>query len=304
MPTVLVIDDNPAVATALEVLFSLHELRTLGARLARRGARAARARAGRRRDPGHELPRRHDVGRGGRRAVPRDPRALPRPAGDPADRVDAARDRGRARQGRRRRLPRQAVGRHASCSPRCRTCSSSAEAQPRAVAPRAAREPPRAASSSSAYDLRGLVFADPAMERVVALACQVARADVPVLITGPNGAGKEKHRRDRAGELGGASDGPFVTLNCGALPAELIEAELFGAEAGAYTGANQRARGQVRGGRRRHAVPRRDRQPVADRPDEAAARARDRPVRAARLQQGAPGQGARDQRDQRRPRRR
>ena len=42
----------------------------------------------------------------------------------------------------------------------------------------------------SRYDLRGLVFADPATERVVELACQVARADVPVLITGPNGAGK------------------------------------------------------------------------------------------------------------------
>ena len=48
-----------------------------------------------------------------------------------------------------------------------------------------------------------MVFADPATERVVALACQVARADVPVLITGPNGAGKEKHRRNRPGQLGG-----------------------------------------------------------------------------------------------------
>ena len=67
------------------------------------------------------------------------------------------------------------------------------------------------------YDLRGLVFADPASERVLALACQVARADVPVLITGPNGAGKE-----RIAEIVQANsavrDGPFVTLNCGALP--------------------------------------------------------------------------------------
>ena len=45
MPTVLVIDDNPAVATALEVLFSLHDIDTLRARLAGRGPRAARARA-------------------------------------------------------------------------------------------------------------------------------------------------------------------------------------------------------------------------------------------------------------------
>ena len=91
------------------------------------------------------------------------------------------------------------------------------------------------------YDLRGLVFASAATERVVELACQVARADIPVLITGPNGAGKE-----RIAEIVQANssvkDGPFVTVNCGALPSELIEAELFGAEPGAYTGASNRAR--------------------------------------------------------------
>ncbi len=93
------------------------------------------------------------------------------------------------------------------------------------------------------YDLRGFVFADPATERVVALACQVARADVPVLITGPNGAGKE-----RIAEIVQANSavrgGAFVTLNCGALPSELIEAELFGADAGAYTGANKAREGK------------------------------------------------------------
>ena len=86
------------------------------------------------------------------------------------------------------------------------------------------------------YDLRGLIFADAATERVLALACQVARADVPVLITGPSGAGKERIA-DILQANSAVPDGPFVTLNCGALPAELIEAELFGAEAGAYTGA-------------------------------------------------------------------
>ncbi|MGA9340761.1 MAG: sigma-54 dependent transcriptional regulator [Rhodanobacteraceae bacterium] len=91
------------------------------------------------------------------------------------------------------------------------------------------------------YDLRGLVFVSSALERVVELACQVARADVPVLITGPNGVGKE-----RIAEIIQANsaikDGPFVTVNCGALPSELIEAELFGADPGAYTGAPNRAR--------------------------------------------------------------
>jgi DNA-binding NtrC family response regulator len=93
------------------------------------------------------------------------------------------------------------------------------------------------------YDLRKFVWADPATERVLALACQVARADVPVLITGPNGAGKE-----RIAEIiqanSAVKDGPFVTLNCGALPSELIEAELFGAEAGAYTGATKAREGK------------------------------------------------------------
>ncbi|MFC6839555.1 sigma-54-dependent transcriptional regulator [Xanthomonas theicola] len=88
------------------------------------------------------------------------------------------------------------------------------------------------------YDLRGAVFADPASERAIALACQVARSELPVLITGPNGSGKEK-----IAEIIQANSpmrqGPFVALNCGAIPAELIEAELFGAEAGAYTGANK-----------------------------------------------------------------
>jgi DNA-binding NtrC family response regulator len=93
------------------------------------------------------------------------------------------------------------------------------------------------------YDLRGLVFADPALEQVVALACQVARADVPVLIVGPNGSGKEKIAEIiRANSAVRA--GPFVTLNCGALPADLIEAELFGAEAGAYTGATRARQGK------------------------------------------------------------
>ena len=94
-----------------------------------------------------------------------------------------------------------------------------------------------------AHDLRGYVFADAATARVVALACQVARADVPVLITGANGAGKEGIAAIVQANST-VKDGPFVTLNCGALPADLIEAELFGAEAGAYTGASKAREGR------------------------------------------------------------
>ncbi|HXT51998.1 MAG TPA: sigma-54 dependent transcriptional regulator, partial [Thermoanaerobaculia bacterium] len=85
------------------------------------------------------------------------------------------------------------------------------------------------------HDLRGLVYASLALHRAVALAIQVAPSDAPVLITGPSGAGKE-----RVAEIIQANSrrrgAPFVRVNVGAIPAELMEAELFGAEAGAYTG--------------------------------------------------------------------
>src|SRR4029453_14036815 len=113
----------------------------------------------------------------------------------------------------------------------------------RALQQRLQRERKQKHELESRFDLRGLVWRDAATERVLRMACQVARADVPVLITGPNGAGKE-----RIAEIIQANsdvrNGPFVTLNCGALPAELIEAELFGAEAGAYTGATQAREGK------------------------------------------------------------
>jgi DNA-binding NtrC family response regulator len=93
------------------------------------------------------------------------------------------------------------------------------------------------------YDLRGLVYADSASERVLSLACQVARSELPVLISGPNGTGKEKYAEILHANSSVRS-GPFVAVNCGALPSELIEAELFGAEAGAYTGANKAREGK------------------------------------------------------------
>jgi DNA-binding NtrC family response regulator len=113
----------------------------------------------------------------------------------------------------------------------------------RELARRRAGENRRRTELEQKYDLRGAVFADPAMERVIAIACQVARADVPVLITGPNGAGKEKIA-EIVQANSSVKDGPFVTLNCGALPSELLEAELFGAEVGAYTGATRAREGK------------------------------------------------------------
>jgi DNA-binding NtrC family response regulator len=90
------------------------------------------------------------------------------------------------------------------------------------------------------FDLRDIVYSSAAMQSVVQMATHVARADVPVLITGPNGAGKEV-----IAEIVQANSsikaGPFVKVNIGALPSELLESELFGSEPGAYTGAKARA---------------------------------------------------------------
>jgi len=88
------------------------------------------------------------------------------------------------------------------------------------------------------YDLCGIVYESDAMHELVSLAIKVARADAPVLITGPNGAGK-----DRLAEViqvnSSRAKQPFVKVNAGGLADSLLEAELFGAEAGAFTGANK-----------------------------------------------------------------
>jgi len=81
----------------------------------------------------------------------------------------------------------------------------------------------------------GLIYRSLVMERLVRLASNVAPSSVPVLITGPNGVGKEK-LADLLHEGSGRLRSPLVKVNVGALPIELAEAELFGAEAGAFTG--------------------------------------------------------------------
>ncbi|GIX21303.1 MAG: hypothetical protein KatS3mg121_0086 [Gammaproteobacteria bacterium] len=75
-----------------------------------------------------------------------------------------------------------------------------------------------------------------AIARVRALLAKVARSDATVLLLGESGTGKEVAARWLHGHSS-RSRGPFVALNCGAVPAELIESELFGHERGAFTGA-------------------------------------------------------------------
>ena len=100
--------------------------------------------------------------------------------------------------------------------------------------------------------------------RGAALVAQVAPSDTTVLMRGETGTGKELIARAST-TTRRARDKPFVTVNCGALPENLVESELFGHERGAFTGAQRIEAGPLRGGQRRHAVPRRDRRADARR---------------------------------------
>ena len=88
------------------------------------------------------------------------------------------------------------------------------------------------------FDLCGLVYESRAMHDVVSLAVHVAPSDVAVLISGPNGSGKEK-LAEIVQANSRRADKPFVRVNAGGLPDQLLEAELFGAEPGAFTGATK-----------------------------------------------------------------
>jgi two-component system, NtrC family, nitrogen regulation response regulator NtrX len=88
-----------------------------------------------------------------------------------------------------------------------------------------------------------LVFASPAMQRVMAQIERVAKSQSRVCIYGETGTGKELVARTLH-EKSPRARSPFVTLNCAAVPAELIESELFGHEKGSFTGAAQRHTGK------------------------------------------------------------
>jgi PAS domain S-box-containing protein len=86
--------------------------------------------------------------------------------------------------------------------------------------------------------IEGVVLESPAMRRLAELALRVAKVDSTVLITGESGVGKEVltrlvHKESRR------AGGPFIKINCGAIPRDLLESELFGYEPGAFTGAQR-----------------------------------------------------------------
>ncbi|MCG8420587.1 MAG: sigma-54 dependent transcriptional regulator [Proteobacteria bacterium] len=240
-PKVLVVDDHPAICTALSVLFEIHDIGCIAAR-SPEGALAALSRH----DIGlviHDMNFRADTtsGREGielfRAIKARDPdlpvllmtawtdvetavQVIKQGADDyigkPWDDdklLSTVRDLLRVRTMRRENA-------------RLRTGDAQSRLQ-----------------LAKQYDLRGLVYQSGTMHSVVSLALTVAKSDAPILITGPNGSGKEK-----LAELVQANSprctAPFITVNAGGLPDELLEAELFGAEAGAYTGAQKRRIGR------------------------------------------------------------
>jgi len=85
---------------------------------------------------------------------------------------------------------------------------------------------------------QSMVSRSPAMKQVFDLLPEVAQAEIPVLILGESGTGKELLARS-VHELSRRKEGPFVAVNCSALPDTLLESELFGYVAGAFTGAKK-----------------------------------------------------------------
>jgi DNA-binding NtrC family response regulator len=95
-----------------------------------------------------------------------------------------------------------------------------------------------------------MIGSSPALEEIRAIIAKVAPTDARVLITGENGTGKEVVAR-KIHAMSGRQGGPFVEVNCAAIPSELIESELFGHEKGAFTSAVKQRKGrfeQAQGG--------------------------------------------------------
>ena len=240
MPTILVIDDNAAVATALETLFSLHDIDTLTAASPDAGLAMLEAHAVDLvvQDMNFDADTTSgDEGVALFHAIRSSYPDLPVILLTAWTRLEAAVELVRAGAA-------DYLGKPWDDHKLLATVNNLLElSETRRELARLQRSERRRRDALAEYDLRGLVYADAASERAISLACQVARSDMPVLITGPNGAGKEKYAEIvHANSL--VATGPFVALNCGAIPAELIEAELFGADAGAYTGANRAREGK------------------------------------------------------------
>ncbi|MBU1042125.1 MAG: sigma-54 dependent transcriptional regulator [Proteobacteria bacterium] len=163
------------------------------------------------------------------------PEAGPEPAPKPTSRTSAGRVLSNA----------SITSASSSASPTSSGHATASGAAPR-LASNASLAAGATATSSGPESAAGrfqIIGKHPAVQRVLALARQVARSKATVLISGPSGTGKEMfarfihHNSDRAREA-------FVAINCAALPEHLLESELFGHEKGAFTGAINRKLGK------------------------------------------------------------
>ncbi|WP_378948864.1 sigma-54-dependent transcriptional regulator [Mesorhizobium sp. ANAO-SY3R2] len=96
---------------------------------------------------------------------------------------------------------------------------------------------------SGLLSFRDLVTRSPAMDRVIRLGQKAAASNIPILIEGESGVGKELVARAIQGS-GDRRSKPFVTVNCGAIPDNLVESILFGHEKGSFTGATEKHAGK------------------------------------------------------------
>lgn len=117
-----------------------------------------------------------------------------------------------------------------------RLFARAAATQPSAIISKQTLQP---ISRESAASLELLDSGDPQLKLAISQVKQVLNRDIPILILGETGAGKELFSR-AIHDASARRDKPFIAVNCAALPEGLIEAELFGYEEGAYTGAKRK----------------------------------------------------------------
>ncbi len=101
----------------------------------------------------------------------------------------------------------------------------------------------RRTSKASSSPLKGVVTGAPIMLDICRLIERIAGSDISVMLSGESGTGKEVFAR-AIHDLSSRRDGPFVAINCGAIPENLLESELFGHEKGSFTGAVKQSIGK------------------------------------------------------------
>jgi two-component system NtrC family response regulator len=102
----------------------------------------------------------------------------------------------------------------------------------------------RQASKAAPSPLKGVVTGAPVMLNICRLVEKIAGSDISVMLTGESGTGKEVFAH-AIHDLSSRRDGPFVAINCGAIPENLLESELFGHEKGSFTGAVRQSIGKL-----------------------------------------------------------